>query len=174
MLSSRPSTSRINSQGRIRSICQRSTTSVDADTDTADQIAHSDRQSRPEQRISGVVVTRRVYIISRYWWDLGGKDDGHDDAVDSDDFAEDNGDEIFGPDSRCLYATADDGGTGDENAPIVIVRFRLWYCICRRCALRIRTRQRRRRIGLCRGQCPYLPMRTARCFRERLRPGGYN
>lgn len=38
----------VNLQGRISSIGQRSTTAVDTNSDTADQVAHSNRQPGPE------------------------------------------------------------------------------------------------------------------------------
>ena len=49
--------------------------------------------------------------------DFGAEDDGHDDAVDGDDFAEDDADEVFGADAGRFDAAAEDGGAGDEDAP---------------------------------------------------------
>lgn len=52
-----------NSQCRIRSVCQSCTASVDADTDTADQITHSNGQTSPEQRVPGEDVGCRVDLL---------------------------------------------------------------------------------------------------------------
>lgn len=61
--------------------------------------------------------------------DFGGENDGHDDAVDSHDFAEDNGDQVLGSDSRCLYATTENGDAGDENSPVDGVRNGIQYVV---------------------------------------------
>lgn len=50
--------------------------------------------------------------------EFSGEDDGHDDAVDGDDLAEDDGDEVLGADARCFDTAAEDGGAGYEYAPI--------------------------------------------------------
>lgn len=50
--------------------------------------------------------------------DFGGEDNGHDDAVDGDDLAEDDGDQVLCSDSRSLDAGAEDGGSGDEDTPV--------------------------------------------------------
>ena len=50
--------------------------------------------------------------------EFGGEDDGHDDAVDGDDFAEDDGDEVLGADAGRFDAATENGGAGDEDAPI--------------------------------------------------------
>jgi hypothetical protein len=53
-------------------------------------------------------------------WDrleLCREDDGHDDAVYSDNFAENDGYEVFGSNPRCFNSTADNGGTSYKNAP---------------------------------------------------------
>lgn len=95
-----------HSQARVGSIRQCSTTSVDSDGDTAYQIAHADRDSRPEQGIAGVHIRPRVQVISIDWAELRGKDDRHDNAVDRHDFAENNRDQILRPDARGPYTTA--------------------------------------------------------------------
>lgn len=43
-------------QCRVGSISQSSTASVDANADTADQVAHADGKSGPEEGVSGEVV----------------------------------------------------------------------------------------------------------------------
>lgn len=50
-------------QRRIRSIRQGSTAAVDADRYTADQVAHAHGQPRPEQRVSGIVVSRAIQSL---------------------------------------------------------------------------------------------------------------
>lgn len=52
--------------------------------------------------------------------EFGGEDDGHDDAVDGDDLAEDDGDQVLGPDAWRFNTAAEDGGAGDEDAPGVV------------------------------------------------------
>ena len=75
---------------RVSSICQSSTAPVDSNADTTDEVAHSDRQSRPEQCIPRVVIRASVQLLFRDKLNLRGENDRHDDSVDSDDFAEDN------------------------------------------------------------------------------------
>jgi hypothetical protein len=58
-----------------------------------------------------------MYVICRYGVKLRGEDDGHDYAVDGDDFAEDDGNEVLSSNSRCLDTTTDDGRAGDEDPP---------------------------------------------------------
>lgn len=48
---------------------------------------------------------------------LGGEDDGHNDTVDSDDFAEDDGDKVLCSDSWGFDTSAEDGGACDEDTP---------------------------------------------------------
>lgn len=60
---------------------------------------------------------------------FGGKNNGHDDTIYSHHFAKYNGDQILGPDSRCLYATSKDGDTSDENTPIDSIRYGLEYVL---------------------------------------------
>jgi hypothetical protein len=49
--------------------------------------------------------------------DLGLEDDGHDDTVDGDDLAEDDGNQVLCPDSWGLDTTSQDRGAGDEDTP---------------------------------------------------------
>ena len=56
---------------------------------------------------------------------FGAEDDAHDDAVDGDDFAEDDGDEVFGADAGGFDAAAQDRGAGDEDAPVS-----MYVCTC--------------------------------------------
>lgn len=106
-------------QGRISRIRQRRATPVDADGDTADQVAHADSEAGPEEGEAGVVCLGVVQLGALDAGELGGEDNGHDDAVDGDDLAEDDGNEVLGADARGADATADDRGAGDENTPIV-------------------------------------------------------
>jgi hypothetical protein len=47
------------------------------------------------------------------------EDNGHDDTVDGDDFAENDGDEVLGSDTRGFDAASEDGCAGDKDSPIV-------------------------------------------------------
>jgi hypothetical protein len=110
-----------NSQCRVRSICQRRATSVDAYTNTADQVAHSHGQSSPEQSISGEHVGGGVYLLDvGELGQLGGEDDGHDDAVDGDDFAKDNGDQVLRSYPGRLDTSAEDGDAGCPDSPMTV------------------------------------------------------
>jgi len=95
---------KIDIQSRIRSIGQRSAATVDADRDTADQVAHAHRQTRPEERVSRVVAVARVNDFGLDGVEFGREDDGHDYAVDGYDLAEDDGDEVLGSNSGGLDA----------------------------------------------------------------------
>lgn len=97
-----------NLQARIGSISQGGSTSVHTHGDTADEIADSDRDSSPEDRVSGVVVAGSVDCAFGHLAEFGGEDDGHDDTVDSHDFTEDNRDQVLGSDSGSANTTADD------------------------------------------------------------------
>ena len=105
------------SQTRIRCIRQRRTAPIDAHGHSAYQVAHAHRQATPEERIARIVVAARVHVVTRDQVEFCGEDDGHDDAVDGDDFAEDDGDEVLGPYSWGFDAAAQDGGAGYEDAP---------------------------------------------------------
>ena len=59
-----------------------------------------------------------MYVVGGHGVEFRGEDDGHDDAVDGDDFAKDDGDEVFGSYSGGFDAAADNGGAGDEYAPV--------------------------------------------------------
>ena len=103
---------------RVCSIGQGRATSVDAHAYTADQVAHAHGYSSPEQRVSGEVVGSRVQQLRvRELVHLGGEDDGHDDAVDGDDFAKDDGDQVLSSYPWCLDTSTEDGHTGCPDAP---------------------------------------------------------
>ena len=104
-------------QGRIGRIRKRGTAAVDTDGNAAYQVAHADRDARPEERVARVVAVGRVCGLALERVQLGREDDGHDDAVDGDDFAEDDGDQVLGSDSRRPDTSAEDGRACDENAP---------------------------------------------------------
>jgi len=93
-------------QSGVSSIRKGGTASVDTDGDTADEVAHADRDTRPEEGESGVVAVGRVRVRAFDWVQLGGEHDGHDDAVDGDDLAENDGDKILSADARRLDAAA--------------------------------------------------------------------
>ena len=104
---------------RVRSIGQGRATSVDAHAYTADQVAHAHGYSSPEQRVSGEVVGSRVQQLRvRELVHLRGEDDGHDDTVNSDDFAEDDGDQVLGSYPRRLDTSTHDGHTGCPDSPL--------------------------------------------------------
>lgn len=106
LVSQQAQISRKSTRGRVQScICcigQRSSTTVDADSDTANQVAASHSKTSPEERESGVVglgIKDGGFINVS---DLGGEDDGHDDSVNGDDLAEDDGDQVLCSNSRRL------------------------------------------------------------------------
>lgn len=104
-------------QAGVSSIGERSTATVDANRNTADQVASADQETRPEQSKASVVVAARSGSVRADRGHLCRKDNGHDDAVDGDDFAEDDGDQVLCSDSGGLDTTTEDGCAGDEDAP---------------------------------------------------------
>jgi hypothetical protein len=92
-------------------------TAIDTDSNTADQVAHAHGYASPEQGETGVVCISGEHFRALDRVDLGGEDDGHDDSVDGDDLAEDDGDEILRSDAWCLYTTAENGRSRDKNTP---------------------------------------------------------
>lgn len=52
-----------NLQARVRSICQSCTATVDAHTNTANQVTHAAEQTTPEDCVAGVVVATAVQRI---------------------------------------------------------------------------------------------------------------
>jgi hypothetical protein len=119
-----------NLQCWVRSIGKRCTTSVDAYAHTTDQVAHADSDSSPEQRVSGEVVGSGVEQLSiRDGVHLGGEDDGHDDTVNGDDFAEDDGDQVLRSYPGCLDTSTEDGHTRCPDAPAQLSdTFRVCSC----------------------------------------------
>lgn len=97
-----------NLQARIGSIGQSSTAAVDANGNTTDKVAKPYSDSTPEDCEARVEVALGVELVFRDRGELGGEDDGHDHAVDGDDLAENDRDEVLGADLRCPYTTADD------------------------------------------------------------------
>lgn len=114
-------------QSRVRSISQGRTATIDAYRDTANQVAHAHGNARPEQRIASIVVARGKQVLGvGDGIELRGEDDSHDDAIDGDDFAEDNGDQILGSYPGRLDAAADNGHARCEDAPVsVSLRFQV-------------------------------------------------
>jgi hypothetical protein len=110
-----------NLQRRVRSVGQRSAGAVDANTDTANQVAHAHKRTAPEEGVSGVVVASRVRGIAANLSKLGREHDAHDNAVDGDNLAENNRDQVLGADSWRLDTTAEDRGSGDEDSPVFLV-----------------------------------------------------
>jgi len=95
-------------QRGIGSIGKRSTTTIDANGDTTDEIAHADGQAGPEQGIASVVAVTRVRSLSLQGVQLGREYDGHDDAVNGHDLTEDDRDKVLGTDTWGLDAAAQD------------------------------------------------------------------
>jgi hypothetical protein len=108
-------------QRRVCSVGQRSAGAVDANTDAANQVAHAHKRAAPEKGISGVVVASRVCGIAANLSELGREHDAHDHAVDGDDLAENNRDQVLGADSWRLDTTAEDRSSGDEDSPVFLV-----------------------------------------------------
>lgn len=106
-----------NVQARISGISKGSTATIDTNRDTADQIASADQKTRPEQGETSVVVAARSCGIRADRGHLCRKDNGHDDTIDSDDFAENDGDQVLCSDSGSLDTTTEDRGTGNEDTP---------------------------------------------------------
>jgi len=155
-----------NLQRRVCSIGQRSAGAVDANTDAANHVAHSHEQAAPEEGISGVVVASRVSGISGNLSKLGREHDAHDDAVDGDNLAEDNRDQVLGADSRRLDTTTEDRGSGDEDSPVLPISAFVPSCRVSNPLLSfmlvIRTMQRQQLTGLYRGRCLRRPRRRAK------------
>lgn len=99
---------RVYSQAWIRRVCQRGTRTVDSNRNTTNQITHSDRQSRPEQRKPRIIVRARVQRITLHTVEFRAEDNGHDDTVDSDDFAEDNRDQVLCANTWCFDSASQD------------------------------------------------------------------
>lgn len=96
-------------QCRISGIGQSSSTAVDTNSNTADQIATSNSDTCPEQRKTGVVSLSVVDNSFVNIANLRGENDGHDDTVDGNDFAEDDRNQVLGSDSRSLDSGTEDG-----------------------------------------------------------------
>lgn len=102
-----------HAQGRISSISQRCARPIDANGNAADQITQPDREAGPKERKARVICLCRRSQRDARLIHLGREYNGHDDAVNGNDFAKDDGDEILGSDSRSFDAGAEDGGSGD-------------------------------------------------------------
>lgn len=107
----------LDEERRVRSVSQSSTAAVNAHRNTTDQVADTHSQARPEQSEAGVICLGVVQLLALDAIQLGGEDDGHDDAVDGDDLAEDDGDEVLGSDTGGANTAADDRGSSYEDAP---------------------------------------------------------
>jgi len=155
----------IYSQGWVRSIGQGGTTSVDAHADAADEVAETDGEASPEQGVAGEDVRGRVELLNvGELVQLGGEDDGHDDAVDGHDLAEDDGDQVLGPYPGRLDTSADDRDARRPDAPACVSPSPC-DVVCRRTMRTLRRRDR------CTARCPNSPMCRGKRFRETVRPG---
>jgi hypothetical protein len=153
-----------NLQRRVRSIGQRSARAVDTNTDTANQVAHAHEGAAPEKGVSSVVVASRVCSVAANLSQFGREHDAHDDAVDGDDLAENNRDQVLGADSWRLDTTTEDRGSGNEDSPVFLVsafvslmsRFRVSFMSV------VRTMRLQQRTGRYRGRCLRRPRRKAK------------
>jgi hypothetical protein len=152
-------------QCRIRSICKGCTTSIDAYADAADQVAHAHGKSGPEQRVSGEDVGGRVDLLDVVdLVEFRGEDDGHDDAVNGDNFAEDDGDQVLRSYPGCLDTSTENRDTCCPDSPAIMserVPSR---------GSKGRTKRSLRRRGRCTARFPSWPMCMARRFRGIVRP----
>ena len=98
-------TQKCNIQAGVSSISKGSTTTVDTNRNTADQVASANQETRPEQGETSVVVAARSCGVRADRGHLCRKDNGHDDTVDGDDFAENDGDQVLCSDSGSLDTT---------------------------------------------------------------------
>jgi hypothetical protein len=101
-----------------------------------------------------------MYRVGVDGFEFRGENDRRDDAVDRNDFAEDDGDEILRCYSGCFDTTAEDRGSGDEDAPSQLL-FRIFQD-----RLKSHTMQRQRLTSRCTILSPCWPMRRVICFRE--------
>lgn len=108
----------LDEERAVGGISQCSARAVDAHGHAADEIASTNGEASPEEGEAGVVRVGVGQDVIADVADFGREDDGHDDAVDGDDLAEDNADQVLGADTRCLDAGAEDGRARDENAPV--------------------------------------------------------
>lgn len=96
-------------QGWIGGVGQSCTTPIDANRHSADEVAHPHSHPGPKESKAGIVIRGcRQYVL----WNiaqLGGEDDGHDHAVDSHHFAEDDRYQILRPYPWGFHAAAQDG-----------------------------------------------------------------
>lgn len=96
-----------NEQARVRRICQSCTTSVDTDRDTTDQIACAHCDTSPEECIARVIIAAGEDLVALDEIEFRRKHDSHDNSVDSDDFTENNRDQVLRPNPWSFDTTAD-------------------------------------------------------------------
>lgn len=106
-----------NLQAGIGSVGESSATTVNTHGDTANQIAESHSDATPEECIPRIVVALGVDLALGHRVELRGVDDRHDDAVNSHDFAENDGNQVLGSDSGCSNTTTNDRGACEEDTP---------------------------------------------------------
>lgn len=157
--------SRIYLQRWVRSVSKSCTTSVDAYADTADQVAHSDGQSGPEQCVSGEDVGCGEDLLNVVnLVELRGEDDGHDDAVNGDDLTENDGNQVLRSYPWCLDAATDDRDTGRPDSPVAMSEPSF------RAHMRCHTMLSLQQTGRCIARCPNWPTCTVIRFRGTVRP----
>lgn len=108
-------------QRGVSGICKRRTTAVDTDSNTANEIAQSNSNAGPEESKASVVGVARVQIGTGDGVDLSREDNGHDDTVDGDDFAENDGDQVLCSDTRSFNTAAENRRSGNEDSPTMLL-----------------------------------------------------
>lgn len=108
----------INLQLRIRSISKRHCTPVDANRHAADKVTEAHGEPAPEDGVAREVGLGGMHAHGIEGGEFAAEDDSHDKAVNSDDFTEDDGDEVLGPDAGGADARAEDRGSRDVDSPV--------------------------------------------------------
>lgn len=111
----------LDKQCRVGGIGQGRTGTDNTDGDTAKQVDQTDGQASAEHYITGEPVVVPDVLVSN---DRGpgevlqhaGQDDGRDETVDGDGFAEDDRDQVLGFDARGLDTSTDDAHSGRVNS----------------------------------------------------------
>lgn len=86
-------------------------------TKAANQIGTSHSQTSPEKRVTSVKILLCEDGSTRHGSELRRKNNSHNETINSNNFAENNTDQIFGGNSRCFDASSKDAWTSDKNTP---------------------------------------------------------
>jgi len=109
----------LDKERRVSGVSQRARASHDADAYSARQVGKSHGQPARERGVSTGHHALRVgaICVARHVLDFGLEDDRHDDSVDGDRLAEDDGYEILAGDARSGDRPARQRAPRDENTP---------------------------------------------------------